>query len=179
MSVFSDLIKVDQNGNIYYNGWIQWFHVPMGFRHCETCLALHNCWFQKNNMPQMPQHPKCHCKANDIQSPTPNDINAECKIEKFTGYIFSDLYLDNGKKALFTIWGYTIEDSEYLKQEYEKQARKKYTEGNYELRKLDEHGQRINITIILNKNNRTYTIISGWMVKPNGKLLLITPLADD
>ncbi len=34
--------------------------------------------------------------------------------------------------------GFTIEDSEYLKKEYERQALKAYVEGNYKLGKWDE-----------------------------------------
>lgn len=68
-------------------------------------------------------------------------------------------------------------DSENLKKEFEKQAKLAYSVGDYELGRLNKYGQRINIIITLkrknNKNNVSF--YSGWMVYPNGKILLITP----
>ena len=68
-------------------------------------------------------------------------------------------------------------DSEYLKQELEEQAKLAYLIGDYELTKLDGYGQRINIKIKLkNKNKNEYVdFYSGWMVYPNGKIILVTP----
>ncbi len=179
MGVFDDLIKVDKDGNISYSGWIEWQHVARGFMHCLTCLSLHKCWFNRAKMPTIPKHEHCHCSVKAIAKPNLNDIKSECKIEKFTGYIFSDKYADNGKRELFYLMGFNIEDSEYLKKEFERHAQLEFSKSNYELRDLDKYGQRINIKIILRNNNREYKIISGWMVRPNGKLELATPLADD
>ena len=96
---------------------------------------------------------------------------------KFTNYIFSDKYIGNGKKQLFEAWGYFIEDSEELKRQFEKQAKKQYELGEYELGLLNGYGQRININITL-KNKKTgadITFYSGWMVYPDGKIDLTTP----
>lgn len=43
--------------------------------------------------------------------------------------------------------GFTINDSQYLKEEYEKQAVKNYCNIKYKLGKLDMQGQRLNIEI--------------------------------
>ena len=82
-----------------------------------------------------------------------------------------------GKKKLFESWGYSIIDSKYLQQEFIKQAKLAYSVGNYELGKLDKHGQRINIEIKLKRKDKDeyVTFRSGWMVYPNGRLVLTTP----
>ena len=101
---------------------------------------------------------------------------AECPIEKIRDYIFSDLK-SNGKKELFESWGYSIINSQYLQQEFIKQAKLAYSVGEYELGKLDKYGQRINVIIKLKrKNTNEYvSFVSGWMVYPNGKIALTTP----
>ena len=64
-----------------------------------------------------------------------------------------------------------------LQRVFEKQAIEKYIQGQYELGKLDEQGQRINIRIRLERKNNDEmgSFISGWMVYPNGKIRLVTP----
>ena len=68
-------------------------------------------------------------------------------------------------------------DSQYLQQEFIKQAKLAYSVGDYELCKLDKYGQRINIVIKhKRKNSNEYvSFVSGWMVYPNGKIVLTTP----
>ena len=67
---------------------------------------------------------------------------------------------------------------EILKQEYEKQAVEEYCNSNYKLGKLNDQGQRINIDIKFEKNNRKIIFESGWMVRPKGLITNNTPLAD-
>lgn len=177
MSVFSDLITV-RDGEIFSHIWIKWQHNPMvPLAHCETCIVLDKCWFNKSRMPRLPLHPRCHCAYEVIPRPTPGLARAECAIEKFTGYIFNDEYLENGKQALFKKMGFTIEDAEYLKAEYEKQALEKYCNGEYTLDKLDRHGQRITIPIYLTKNGAATIIITGWMVRKDGLITNTTPFS--
>ena len=84
------------------------------------------------------------------------------------------------KSKLFMSWGYDIMDSAYLQQEFERQAMIAYSTGNYELNKLDKHGQRINIAIALEKKDNGENVIfqSGWMVYPDGRIVLVTPYGD-
>ena len=73
--------------------------------------------------------------------------------------------------------GFLKEDSGYLQNEYEKQAKEKYTNGEYILGKLDKYGQRISITI--NVSTATHTsikLVSGWLVHPLGLIACTTPL---
>ena len=179
MGVFDDLIKFNENGEIRYSGWIVWKHVSMGIIHCPVCLALDKCWFNNMIKPQLPQHEKCHCMANSISKPIPNvNSKAVCDIKKFTDYIFSDKYAWNGKRDLFQILGFNIEDSEYLKKQYEDQAVKNYCDSKYTLGKLDAQGQRINVDIRFERNGRRIVFTSGWMVRPKGEITNNTPLAD-
>ena len=78
---------------------------------------------------------------------------------------------------MFESWGYDILDSGYLQQEFIKQAQIAYSVGNYTLNKLDDFGQRIDISITLKRKdkNEYMTFVSGWMVYPNGKIVLTTP----
>ena len=178
MGVLDDLIKIDENGIVSYAGWVEWKHIPMGLLHCPVCLVLDKCWFNNVLKPELPQHEKCHCAANNISKPIPNvNAKAKCDLKKFTDYIFSDKYAWNGKRDLFEMLGFTIKDSQYLKEEYEKQAVKNYCDSKYKLGKLDMQGQRINIDIEFVKNGRNLIFTSGWMVRPKGEITNNTPLA--
>ena len=131
------------------------------------------CNFVKEKCPTKPLHSNCHCDTININ---PIAAIAECSIEKFTKYIFIASAINN-KKLLFELWGYDIMDSKYLQQEFINQARLAYSVGDYELGLLNEYGQRINIVIKLKRKstNDYVSFRSGWMVYPNGKIVLTTP----
>ena len=92
-------------------------------------------------------------------------------------YSNRDNKYSRGKEKLFAQWGYTIEDAKWLQAEIEKQGRNKYISGDYTLGKLDLWGQRINIRIELQRRdtNDTISFNTGWMLKPDGKIVLNTP----
>ena len=73
---------------------------------------------------------------------------------------------------------FTTKDFQYLKEQYEQQAVRKYCNSKYKLGKLDTQGQRINIDIEFVKNGRNILFTSGWMVRPKGTITNNTPLAD-
>ncbi len=175
------------------NEWVQWIHdgslpaktstrktinIALSLlsrgKHCAKCMNINGCCFPKSNMPEYPLHPKCHCKLVQIST---IGATAECPKEKFEKYIFDPIG-NNGKKALFEGWGYGIMDSMWLKQEFERQAKEKYGRGNFTLGKLDDYGQRINIEIELPRKDKigTVKLISGWMVYPDGKIQIATPM---
>ena len=178
----------DYTRKLFSANWVKWVHegtkpaesnaeksvnVIKGTlsKHCAMCLNLNGCCFVVGKCPEQPLHPNCHCFCVDIPSIT---AKAECAIEKFTKYIFVE---GNSKKQLFESWGYSIIDSQYLQQEFIEQAKLAYSVGNYELGKLDKHGQRINIEIKLKRKDKDgyVTFRSGWMVYPNGRIVLTTP----
>lgn len=82
MGIFDDLIRVDENGNLRYIGWIEWKHISTGLTHCPVCLVLDKCWFNNNLKPKLPQHENCHCVANNVANPIPMiDAIAKCDIK--------------------------------------------------------------------------------------------------
>ena len=78
---------------------------------------------------------------------------------------------------MFESWGYSIDDSQWLQEEFERQALDKYVSGEYALGRLDKEGQRIDIRIELPRKDSSETVsfISGWLVWPNGDIRLATP----
>ena len=176
MGVFDNLIKVDENGDFATQGWIEWKHMPGGIMHCPMCLVLDKCWFNEAKCPKLPLHEKCHCLGIAIAKPITNVTSrAECPLNKFKEYIFADKYAWNGKRKLFEQLGFTINDSEYLQKEYENQAIKAYVDANYQMGLLNLQGQRINIDIKFEKNERKVSFTSGWMVRKQGLISNNTP----
>ena len=170
MGILDKIIKENLEGEIFYDGWIKCKHVQRGLTHCKECLSVDNCWFYSLKKPKLPHHEKCHCHYETISFPTTKNCIAVCDIRKFREYIFGEKGRNEGKVEIFQMLGFTIEDSEYLKKEYERQALKAYVEGNYKLGKWDEKGQRITIDIFLEHNGRRYLKGSGWMVKQDGEI---------
>lgn len=179
MEKLNKFITFNNQGEIIDNHWICCKHISKGLTHCEICLHLHERWFLAYKSPRIPHHSNCHCIKIEISTPTENDVYAECKLEKFTKYIFTNDEKSKGKKSLFLGWGFTIEDSQYLKETLERQARKAYIEGNYELGKLNEFGQRITIRIEVEKNGKEINFGTGWLVWENGKITNTTPYGEE
>ena len=160
--------------------WKKWIHRNLSDNHCLECLMLDGCWFLKENAPKWPHHTFCHCVLEDISY---NDVLTESSSDsaysKFDPYLFDTKgEYGHGKDRLFKSWGYSVADIKYLKTEIEKQALEKYTDGNYTLGKLNDKGQRISIKIEIARkdNGNMVSFITGWMVYPNGRIQLTTPL---
>lgn len=188
MGVFDSLIQVGENGEFVYNQWIEWDHFGIPnkpeilrkfmrklmafFKHCSTCTALDGCYFLDTNKPLQPLHPNCDCKKKNISfvEVKRNSI-AILPISKFNNYIFNGEINSKGKQTIFEMWGYNIKDINYLKQTFEEQAKENYNKGRYILKKLDEYGQRLAISI----NLSGHEFNSGWMIYPEGKIINTTP----
>ncbi len=78
---------------------------------------------------------------------------------------------------MLELWGYSISDSNYLQETIQKQGLEKYRKGEYQLGLLNKYGQRISIRIEIphKKHNGNVSFITGWTVRPNGKITLNTP----
>ncbi len=159
--------------------WNKWLHRNLTDKHCQECLTLDGCWFAKEKTPKWPHHSFCHCILEDIPY---NDVlslsSCKCPYEKFDPYLFDpDNFYKHGKSAMLESWGYSIQDSTYLKEEIEKQGLEKYRNGDYTLGQLNVYGQRISIRVELPRKNGDgmVSFITGWMVKPNGLIQLNTP----
>lgn len=144
-------------------------------KHCAICLNVNGCCFVKDKMPVYPHHPNCHCK---IESVNHLIVSADCDIAKFTKYVFNTNREPDGKMDLFFQSGYDIMDSEWIREEFIRQAQEAYSCGNYKIGVLNEYGQRISIPIRLPKKNKNEykAFYSGWMVYPDGRVLLTTPV---
>lgn len=127
-------------------------------------------------MPIYPLHPNCHCMVEPIGKIR---VKATCALSKFDKYVFHPTK-NEGKKALFESWGYGIINSEWLQEEFIRQAQEKYANGDFVLGKLNAYGQRISIEITLPRKDKigTVTFTSGWMVYPDGVIQNTTPYGD-
>ena len=159
--------------------WVKWTHHSEGKTHCEECLRLDDCWFQKEKAPLCPHHPYCHCTLDPIPyTIVVSNAAAHSAYSKFDPYLFNTRgEHPHGKDKLFHEWGYTVVVAFWLQKEIERQAREKYVSGNYELGRLNFAGQRISIRIEIPRRNGdgTVSFISGWMVESTGEIRLTTP----
>ena len=159
--------------------WIKWKHRILSDKHCLECLMLDGCWFLRAKTPRWPHHDFCHCTLDEISY---HDVwstaSSSCSFSKFDPYLFNtNGNYAHAKEKLFNSWGYSVEDAEWLQNEFQNQWLQKYIEGDYKLGLLDIYGQRISIKIELPKRSGTGTVsfITGWIVKPNGQIQLTTP----
>ena len=115
------------------------------------------------------------CKTGASGSP-----GAIAPVEKFSQYIFKE-GATHGKDTVFRSLGYDASHSESLAHLWSKQAANKYAKGDYTLGKLDEFGQRINISIELpgigEAAEKMSHLKSGWMILPDGSIKLNTPFS--
>ena len=159
--------------------WNKWVHRNLSDNHCSECLMLDGCWFEKEKTPKHPHHLFCHCALDNLPySDVLNNATAQSAYSKYDPYLFdTNGEYGHGKDELFKSLGFSVEDSEYLKSEIEKQGLEKYISGEYILGKLNDKGQRISITIGIERKdkNGVATFESGWMVYPNGNIKLTTP----
>jgi hypothetical protein len=101
-------------------------------------------------------------------------------VEKFRDYIFM-AGATHGKDHVFRSLGYNQSHSAELAPVYEQQAALKFSQQNFLLRTLDQHGQRINIEIELagigeQMGLKSY-LISGWMIRGDNSITLNTPFS--
>lgn len=188
MSIFDDIIQVGKNGDFIYNQWIEWNHFmipnkPDWFReilrnimaifgHCMNCSALDGCYMVKRNMPKQPLHENCDCTTKDIAyQKVKINASANCDIRKFTEYVFKNTKDSKGKNKIFYDLGYNISNSQYLQDEFCRQALNQYLKGNYVLKNLDSKGQRLAIPTTLNETE----FYSGWLLCQEGKIRNTTP----
>lgn len=159
--------------------WNKWIHRNLSDNHCSECLMLDGCWFEKDKTPKHPQHPFCHCVLEELHyDEVMAKSTAYSAFSKYDPYLFNrDNAYSHQKQYLFEAWGYSIEDAEWLKLEIEKQALENYKNGNYELGKLNDKGQRVSIRveIVRKDTGNKVSFITGWMVYPNGHIKLTTP----
>lgn len=159
--------------------WNMWVHRSLSNNHCDVCLSIDRCWFEKEKTPTWPHHPYCHCILEDIPyKDVLSKSTSDSAYSKFDPYLFNPKgdYTHN-KEKLFKKWGYTVADAKWLQSEINKQGLEKYISGNYELGKLNGKGQRISIRIEIERKDSAgkVSFITGWMVHAGGHIQLTTP----
>ena len=163
--------------------WGEWEHVATGRTHCPVCLKLDGCWFTDETKPMLPQHPRCYCQVNPLSFfRVLSEAKATTKYSKFDPYLFDpENAYKHGKQKMFESWGYSIDDSQWLQNELERQALDKYVSGEYTLGKLNKDGQRISIRVEIPRKDKqgTVSFVTGWMVYPNGQIQMTTPYGGD
>lgn len=159
--------------------WIEWVHRNLGASHCEVCLHLDQRWFCADKHPVYPHHPHCHCILREIPyGRVRAEAEAVSDLSKFDHYIFNATKEeDRDKEILFRSWGFRVEDAPFLLEEFVRQGLEKYRQGEYKLGKLDKHGQRISIRVMLIRkdNGHRVSFVTGWMVDPKGRIHLAAP----
>lgn len=177
---FLDAVK--ESVQISQQKWVKWQHEMMGIIHCESCLALHDCWFVFGNEPIAPLHEKCHCTTVAIPtSQVKSRAKATSEYSKYDPYLFNTWGIHpHGKDKLFKSWGYSAEDAHWLQEEIERQGRASYLSGNDTLGKLNLFGQRLNIRVEIPRKDGqgVVSFITGWTARPHGEIKLNTPYGD-
>jgi hypothetical protein len=99
-------------------------------------------------------------------------------VRKFSDYIFKP-GATHGKDRVFRSYGYGPEHSEFLASDFTRQATARYAARDFTLGTADQYGQRLTIPIDLigrgDASGRSTTILTGWMLRPDGSLTLNTP----
>lgn len=85
--------------------WAQWTHHAEGKTHCEECLKLDGCWFQKKNAPPCPHHPYCHCTLEPIdRAVVLANATTYSNYSKLDPYLFNTTgAYTHGKEELFKL----------------------------------------------------------------------------
>jgi uncharacterized protein DUF6883 len=108
----------------------------------------------------------------DVPPIAPSRVIADPR--KFTEYVLVPGHSTGKDRIFIDRLGYrprSEEDARNLVETYVAQARERITARTYELGEADEFGQRLTIEIEL----RGTTVLSGWILRPDGTLWLATP----
>lgn len=142
---------------------------------CELCVALNETIFWNKNKPEY-YHLHCRCKNKKVEL---LDVELDFPIEKITKYLF----VNTNKYAMMRSMGYDTQNANEVYALVSKNIKKEFLNKNYILKPLDIHGQRIEIAYTISgKNehrNSIYTVHTGCVVWPNGKIKITTPLILD
>ncbi len=162
--------------------------------HCIKCVAVNKCWFknEKNKKPEksditginlsdsilkglLPKlyHFGCHCKEIPIAPTNFEEIELIVPNGKIP-------YLFKSKSDWVNAMGYHESDYNtfiYVLFDKTKQA---YFYGKYYIEDITKYGCKINLMIDIpganEKLGKTYKLKSNYMVFPNGKLKMNTPI---
>lgn len=95
---------------------------------------------------------------------------------KFSAYVLDPQHASGKAAIVVDRFGYrpnSQEDATALASSYVAQASECLRTGNFRLGMRDEFGHRYTIPILI----RQVTVLSGWLLRPDGTLALVTPFA--
>ncbi len=162
--------------------------------HCVKCVAVNQCFFkdEKNKKPEhfvttgidlidmlvkglLPglYHFKCHCKEIPTFVFSLDEIKLIIPPAK-KNYLFS------AKRDWVMAMGYNEEDFESFYEILQQKTKEAYFYGNYIKQDLTKYGFKINLNVDIpgcnDKKGKTYKITSNYMIFPNCKLKMNTPI---
>lgn len=113
-------------------------------RTCKLCVAANRTAYSAEVCAYEHPHCKCTYKNNSVT------VKVDFPMQKLTNYLFTN----ENKSAMMRRIGYTVEDSDTLRQTLSAVIKKQYEEGNYTIGVLDNHGVRIQInTVFIGKRD--------------------------
>ena len=162
--------------------------------HCVKCVAVNQCWFKnetnkkpekfeltyksifdgmsKGKMPGL-YHYNCHCKETMITVISIDKISLIIPEKKLD-------YLFNKKGDWAESMGYHKNDYDSFVKELLQKTKEAYFYGNYYIINHTNYGCKINLNIdipgVNEKLGQIYKIKTNYMIFPNGKLKMNTPL---
>lgn len=164
------------------------------YNHCVKCVAVNQCYF-KNEKGKKPEpfdltgfhildiiingltpglyHPLCHCKENPAIIESPDDINLIVPPGKID-------YLFKSKGDWVNAMGYHKKDKNKFGEILLQKTKEAYFYGEYYIEGLSKYGCKINLKLTIpgynEKKNKNYKIETNYMVFPNMRLKMNTPI---
>ena len=162
--------------------------------HCVKCVAVNQCCFkdEKNKKPEKFNltgisildsllnglslelyHFKCHCSENPINFDNENEIELIIPDGKID-------YLFSSKSGWINAMGYRQKDYNNFVEILLQKSKEAYFYGKYYIENISKYGCKINLQIDMpganEKEGKVYGIESNYMIFPNGKLKMNTPI---
>lgn len=163
-------------------------------KHCVKCVAVNYCCFkdEKGKKPEKFDitgikiidaiikgltfglyHPKCHCVENPIFIDNVEEISLIVPPGKID-------YLFRSKSEWVKAMGYYEKDYESFVQILLQKTKEAYFYGDFYIEDLSKYGCKINLKVTIPGNNekkgKNYKIETNYMVFPNKKLKMNTPI---
>ena len=162
--------------------------------HCVKCVVVNRCWF-KNENGKKPEtmhyslenitqslskgltpglyHYRCHCKETPI---FPNGIE-DIQLILPTGKI---AYLFASKSGWIDAMGYHKDQYMSFVEVLLQKTKEAYCYGKYVIQNITKYGCKINVLIdipgVNEKQGKTYKVKTNYMVFPNGRIKMNTPI---
>lgn len=162
--------------------------------HCAKCVSVNKCWFKNekgknpekfelsgkvildaivNGLPFGLYHLKCHCKEEPVYLENVDKIQLIIPDGKIN-------YLFKSKADWVNSMGYYENDYRKFVEILLETTKKAYFDGNYNIVNHTKYGCKINLNInipgINDKSGKVYKIKTNYMIFPNGKLKMNTPI---